>query len=151
MICAGDLGRALGVEAARLGDDPAVAGDDVARGAALDQADVGRRLLVEPAQLHARDRRRGGGDRAAAVLGPDPGVGLDPGEVGADLLLGRRGDDHLADRAGVVEDEAALGAQQARVEGLGAAQSLLLGDGQQQLDARPAAAPRAPRGARPAP
>ena len=66
-----------------------MAGDDVARGAALDQADVGGRLLVEPAQLHPRDRRRGGGDRAAAVLGPDPGVGLDPGEVGEDLLLGR--------------------------------------------------------------
>ena len=30
----GDLGRPLGVEAARLGVDPAVAGDDVARGAA---------------------------------------------------------------------------------------------------------------------
>ena len=43
--------------------------------------------------------------------GSIPGVGLDPDEVGADLLLGRRGDDHLADRAGVVEDEAAIGAQ----------------------------------------
>ena len=94
--------------------DPAVAGDDVARGAARDQADVGGRLLVEPAQLHPRDRGRGGGDRAAAVLGPDPGVRLDPGEVGEDLLLGRRGDDHLADRAGVVEDEAALASAASR-------------------------------------
>ena len=30
----GDLGGPLGVEAARLGEDPAVPGDDVARGAA---------------------------------------------------------------------------------------------------------------------
>ena len=85
--------------------DPAVPGHDVARGAALDQPDVGGRLLVEPAQLHPRDRRRRGGDRAAAVLGADPGVRLDPGEVGEDLLLGRGRDDHLADRARVVEDE----------------------------------------------
>ncbi len=104
----GDLGRPVRVEAARLGDDLAVAGDDVARGAAADHADVGGRLLVEPAQLHARDRRRGGGDRVVAVLGPDAGMGLDPGEVRQHALLGRRGDDHLADRAGVVEDEAAL-------------------------------------------
>ena len=44
------------------------------------------------------------------------------------------GDDHLADRPGVVEDEAASRAQRRGVEGLGAAQPLLLGDGQDQLD-----------------
>ena len=100
-------------------------------------------------ELHPRDRRRGGGDRAAAVLGPDPGVRLDPDEVGEDLLLGRRRDDHLADRAGVVEDEAGPRAQLRGVEGLRPAQPLLLGDGQDQLDPDRPAAFR--RGGRPAP
>ena len=40
-----------------------------------------------------------------------PGVRLDADEVGEDLLLGRGRDDHLADRAGVVEDEAGARAQ----------------------------------------
>ncbi len=111
-----------------------MAGNDVARGPALDQADVGGRPIVEPAQLHPGDRRRGGGDRAAAVLGPDPGVRLDPVEVGKDLLLGRGGDDHLAHGPGMVEDEAAARAQDRCVEGLRPAQALLLGDGQHQLD-----------------
>ena len=145
----GDLRRPLGVEAARLGVDAAVAGDDVARGAALDQADVGRRLLVEPPQLHPRDRRRGGRDRAAAVLGPDPGVGLDPGEVGEDLLLGRRRDDHLADRPGVVEDEAASGAQLARRRRPWRRAGPAPRRRSAAARSRPAAAPR--RGARPAP
>ncbi len=130
----GDLGGPLGVEAAGLGVDPAVARDDVAGGAAGDQADVRRRPLVEPAQLHPRDRGRGGGDRAGAVLGPDPGVGLGAGEVGQQLLLGRRPHDHLADRAGVVEDEPDRRPQGRDVEGLGAAQALLLGHRQHQLD-----------------
>ncbi len=129
-----NLGGPSRVEAARLGLQPAVAGDDVARGAAFDQADVGGRPLVEPSQLHATDRRRRGGDRAAAVLGPDPGVSLDPEEVGEDLLLGRRRDDHLADRRRVVEDEAGLRAQRRGVERFRPAQPLLLGDRQHQLD-----------------
>ena len=131
----GYLSRAASVEAARLGDDLAVTGHDIAGGATADDADVGRRPLVEPAQLHVRDRRGGSGDRAVAVLRPNAGVSLDAGEISPHALLGRRGDDHLADRAGVIEDEAALGTQPARIEGLGAAQTLLLGDGQQQLDA----------------
>ena len=63
-----------------------------------------------PPRLHPPDRRRGGLDRARAVLRPHPGVRLDPDEVGEDLLLGRRRGDHLADRPGVVEDVADLGA-----------------------------------------
>ena len=61
-----------------------------------------------------------------------------------------RGDDHLADRAGVVEDEAAVGAQRRGVEGFRPAQPLLLGDGEQQLDPdRRRLGPGVPR--RPAP
>ena len=91
----------------------------------------------------------GGGDRAAAVLGPDPGVGLDAAELGDQLLVGRGRGDHLADRRRVVEDEAELRAQRVDVERVRAAQALLLGDREDQLDARPArarrrAAPRAP-------
>ncbi len=41
---------------------------------------------------------RGGGDRAAAVLGPDPGVGGAAVDVGDDPVVRRRGDDDLADR-----------------------------------------------------
>ncbi len=132
--CPSDLGRPARVEAARLGVQPAVAGNYVARSAAFDQADVGGGALVEPAQLHPVDRGGRGGDRAAALLGLDPGVGLDPGEVGANLLLGRGGDDHLADRPGVVEHEPDLGAQLRGVEGFRPPQPLLLGHGQHQLD-----------------
>ena len=44
---------------------------------------------------------RGGGrlDRGAPVLGPDPGVRLDPLELGDQPLVGRRRGDHLTDRA----------------------------------------------------
>ncbi len=112
-----------------------MAGDDVARGAALDQADVGGRLLVEPAQLHPRDRRRGGGDRAAAVLGPDPGVRLDPGEVGEDLLLGRASRRSPRRPAPAWSRTKPQSERSCRgVEGLRPAQALLLGDGQHQLD-----------------
>ena len=84
--------------------------------------------------FHAGDRRRGRRDRVAAGLGVDPRVRLDSGELGDDLLLGRRARDHLADGARVVEDEAAVGAECRRVDRLRPPQPLLLGDGQQQLD-----------------
>ena len=120
-------------------------GDDVGSRAALDHADVGGRLRVEAPELHRRDRRRGGLDRAAPGLGPDPGVRLDPAELGDQLLVGRRGGDHLADRRRVIEDEAALGAERGVVERRRAAQPLLLGDGEDQLHADLRPAPRSAR------
>ena len=61
--------------------------------------DVRGRLLVEAAELHRGDRRRRRLDRAVAVLGVDPGVRLLPREGRLEPLVGRRRDDHLADRA----------------------------------------------------
>ncbi len=130
----GDCGSAIGIEAAGLGDDVAVPGHDVPRGSTGDQTDVGGRLLVEATQIHAGDRRRRSCNRAVPVVGFDSGMSLDPDEIGTDLLLGRRRDDHLPDPPGVVEDEATIGAQLAHIKRLGTAQALLLGDGQQQLD-----------------
>ncbi len=86
------LGRdglgAPGVEATRLCLDRAAIGDDVDRGAARDRADVRGRLGVEPAQAHRRDRGRRGGDRAAAVLGADPGVHGAPMQLGEHAVVG---------------------------------------------------------------
>ncbi len=96
-------------------------GDDVARGSAANEPDVRGRALVESAEAHPPDRRRGGLDRARPVLGTDPGMRLDPDEVGKDLHLRRRRRDLLADRAGVVEHVADLRAQLLDLEGLGAA------------------------------
>ena len=45
-------------------------------------------------------------DRAAAVLGPDPGVRGAAEQLGLPAHVRRRGDDDLADRRGVVEDVA---------------------------------------------
>jgi hypothetical protein len=50
-------------------------------------------------------------------------------------MVGRRCHDHLADRAGVVEDEPERRPQRADVERLGPAEPVLLGDGEQQLQA----------------
>ena len=85
---------------------------------------------------------------AAAVLGPQPGVRGAAVELGADAEVARGGDDDLADRGRVVEHVAELRAQAARVEVRGAEQAVLLGDREQQLDAR-RASPRRSRGARP--
>ena len=63
-------------------------------------------------------------------------------------VVGRRRDDHLADRRRVVEDVAEVGAQHGRVERLGAGQRVLLLDREQQLDAD-RRRPRRSRAARP--
>src|SRR5436190_8852822 len=68
-------------------------------------------------------------------------MGRGPAEGRVDLVVGRGGDDELADRGGVVEDEAVLGVQPADVEGLGAAQPRLLARGEQELQPHRAAVP----------
>ena len=78
--------------------------------------------------------RAAASDRAAAVLGPDPGVGGAAVELRDDPVVGGRGDDDLADRRGVVEHVAEPAAQQADVERLRPAERDLLADREQQLD-----------------
>ena len=97
--------------------------------------DVRGRLRVEAAQPHGRDRAGGGQDRAAPVLGADPRVRRAAVEVGLEAVVRRRGDDDLADRAGVVVDVAERRAQARDVEGLRAGERVLLADGEEQLDA----------------
>ena len=114
----------------------AVGGDDVgAAGAALDGPDVGGRAVVEAAQAHRGDRLGGGDDRAAPRLGADAGVGGLPAKVALQAVVGGRRDDDVSDRRGVVVHVAELRAQPGDVERLGARQAVLLGDGEQQLDA----------------
>ena len=85
--------------------------------AAADQADVGGRLLVDPAERHLGDRARGGGDRRAPLLGDHAGVGGAPVEADLELLRRGRAQDHLADRRGAVVDVADARAQPRVVEG----------------------------------
>ena len=55
------------------------------------------RSSIRPRRIaaHGRGGRR---DRAAALLRPDAGVGGRAVELGLEAVVGRRGDDHLADR-----------------------------------------------------
>ena len=105
------LAGALGVEAARLELHVAALRHHVRRRAALDAAHVRGRLRVQPADPHRGDRPRGRGDRVVPRLGPDPRVrGLAP-EARLQRVVGRRGEHDLADRRGVVEDVAEVGAR----------------------------------------
>ncbi len=117
----GDLPRrpppALGVEAPRLGVDRAVAGDHVSRrtaGIRPTFAVVPSSSRPSPSVRSPPPPRR---SRCPRPRG-DPGVRLDPDEVGEDLLLGRGRDDHLADRAGMVQHEAHVRAQLRAIERL---------------------------------
>jgi hypothetical protein len=112
-----------------------VTGDDVGRRAALDHSHVGRRLVVDPPQGHGVDRGRCGDDRRPAVLGPDPGVRFGAFEVRLESLVGRSRGNHFADRTRVVEHEAKRRPQRTEVHLLGAAQPVLLGDREHQLEA----------------
>ena len=100
------LGELALVVRARLADEAAEVGNDVRGAAALDRADVRRRLLVDAAEPHLRDRARCGGDRRAPVLREHAGVR--GAAVEDDLEHDRRGraEDHAADRLGLVVDVA---------------------------------------------
>ena len=80
--CAASL---LLVAAARLGAHHAALGDDVHGAAALDEADVGRGLVVDAAEVHGGERTGRGEDRAAPVLRLDAGVRGDAAELGRRL------------------------------------------------------------------
>ncbi len=123
-----------GVKASGLRLDPAPLGHHVGVGPTRDRAHVGRGHRIEPAEAHGRDARRGGGDGAAAVLGPDAGVRGPAVELGRDPVIGRGGEHDLADRGGVVEDIAVPALQAGRVELLGPEQRDLLAHREQQLD-----------------
>ena len=103
-----DLGRhglsPLLAEAPHLGDERAVIGYDVHRGASGDRPDVHRRLLVNSADAHRGDGPSGRQDRAASQLGANAGVRRDPAEGRLQAEMRGRGHDHLPDRRGVVED-----------------------------------------------
>jgi hypothetical protein len=102
---------------------------------AADGADVGRRLVVDAPQPHGGDRLGRSEDRAAADFGTQAGVSGGAVERGAQAVEGRRANDDLPDRRGMVEDEAERRAQDRGVERLGALQAGLLADGEQELDA----------------
>ena len=93
--------------------------------------------------------------RAAAAIALRPASGRMPACAALPLkrassgVVGRRSDHDLADRRGVVEHKAEVGAQARAVERLGALQRLLLAGGEQDLDPgrRPAVTHDPPRGA----
>ena len=120
----------------RLAVQDAAVGDDVAGDAALDDADVGRGLLVETSESHVRDRAAGGRDRRAPLLRRHAGVGglADEGDLHDHRV--RRAEDHFADRPGLVVDVAHPGGEPRAVERLGAAQADLLLRREQELEAR---------------
>ena len=143
-----DVGELALVVAAGLRQKAAMLRDDVARGPALDLADVRRRLVVEAPEPQVRDRARRCRDRRAAFLGIHPRVGRAAVELDVELALMRRAEDHLADRSRVVVDVADARAEALLVERRRTTQPHLLHRREQQLEARvrPAALHQ-PRGA----
>ncbi len=130
-----DLIDPLGVDRPHLGLDAAALGDHVGRGAARDHADVDGRLDVEPPVRHRRNCPGSGDDRAATGLGRHPCMGSPAVDRRDHAHMRRRGDDHLAERGGMVEDEAELAAERPDVERGRALQAGLLADREEQLDA----------------
>jgi hypothetical protein len=125
--------------AASFGDEAAVLGDDVARRAARDLADVRRRLVVQPPQPQIGDRSRRGGDRRAALLRVHAGVRGPAAKRHVQLALVRGTEDHLADRPRVVVDVADPRVQAMLVEGRRAPEPDLLHRREEELDAGVAA------------
>ncbi len=93
-------------------------GHDVDGRAAAHDADVGRRLVVESAEVHGGDGAGRGDDRAPARLRLDARVGGRAAELRLDRLERRPADDGRAGRAFAVEDEDHLGGERADVEAL---------------------------------
>ena len=143
-----DLARARVVEAARLELDEAALRHHVRGRAALDAADVRGRLGVDPADLHRGDRAARRRDRVVTRLGADAGVRGLALEARLERVVGRRREHDLADRRGVVEDVAEVGAQARLVEGLRPLERLLLAGREQDLDAGGGLAVAARSGAR---
>ena len=88
----------------RLADERTGVGHDVRGASAFDHADVGGRLLVDPAELHLGDRACRGDDCRPALLGEHAGVGGTPVEGDLDQLGRGRPEDDPAGRLGLVVD-----------------------------------------------
>ena len=131
-----EIGELARVVRARLRLELAPLGDDVARAAAADQADVRGRLLVDPAEPQVGDRARRGRDRGAPLLRDHPRVRRPAVEADEHRALVGRAHDHVADRRRLVVDEAELGLELREVEGAGADQADLLLRREEELDAR---------------
>ena len=125
------------VAAARLGAQHAALGDDVRGRAAGDDADVGRRLVVDTALLAARRwPAPRPGRRCGRPPGAMPACAATPrNSAVTSLCVGAR-DDHAARLAGAVEDEHDLGAQSREVEALAPRRPISSRDGEQDLDVR---------------
>ncbi len=104
--------------------------DDVDRGAALDKPDVGRSLLVNPAQRHVSDRLRGDDDGADAFLGVYAGMGRLTVNYGVQYILRGSRDDEVADRAATVQDQRLACSKLGHVQRLGAYQADFLAHGE---------------------
>jgi hypothetical protein len=103
-----------------------VLGDDVARRSALDQADVGGRLLVDAAESEVGDGAGRGRDRRSALLRVHARVRRPAVERHLERRCPRCADDDLPDRRRLVVDKAELGLEPRVVEGVRAAQADLL-------------------------
>jgi len=109
----------LEAQAPRLAAQADAVRHDVDRQAALDHAEVGRRLGVDPPEPHRGDRLAGDLDRADPLLRTHARVGLEAVDREDHLVRGRRPHDELAG-AVHVEDEPGPGPEAPGVEVLGA-------------------------------
>ena len=115
--------------------EPAARGHDVGAVPPSNQADVRGRLLVDATEPEIRDGASGRDDRRAAVLGVDPGVRRASREEDVDRPARGSRDDHLADGARVVIDEAESSLEPRHVERESALETRFFPGGEEQLDA----------------
>ncbi len=108
-------GQLEGIVRARFATHHDLVGHDVARAAALDGAEVGSRLVVDPSQAHRGDRFGGYLDRREAALGRHSGVRLEAADGETQAVRTGAAHKQVAGRV-AVEDQPLTRTQQAKVE-----------------------------------
>ncbi|CDN43443.1 hypothetical protein BN871_CZ_00140 [Paenibacillus sp. P22] len=131
----GDLRLQLGaVDAAGFGLQANVVADDIRGAAALEPADIGRRLMVDSSQRHARNRLGGDLDGADAVFRIDACMRRAAVDMDEDFCLGRSRYRDAPDRSVGIERIAVFGAQLAAVQRPGSGEARFLSDRNDELD-----------------
>src|ERR671934_138051 len=131
-----EVGELALVSRARFGGELAAIRNHVARRAAADTADVGGRLVVDPAEAKVGNRAGGSDDGRAALLGRQAGMSGPPLEHHVDRPSPRRRAHDVPDRPRRVVDESALGLEPRVVERERAQEADLLANREQELEAR---------------
>src|SRR6185295_15155895 len=103
------------------------------RHAAFDDTDIRRRLTIDAAETHARDPFGCDLNGADALFRADTSVGLEPVNLDLEAVRGGRAGKQEADGV-AVENEPRVRAQPGHIETLGADETGLLADGEDNID-----------------